>query len=230
MTPPELPADRSRLGALYEAYAASILSGLGWTVRRVGSSSNTPDFGADLLAFHPDDKDVPNMAVQCKYWQDRPGVEAVQAVYAAKDFYGAFAGIVLANNPLTEAGRTMAAKLSVRTYLVDVERWEPPAGLGAPIDAKGLLQAPSAPARKVGELEAGIKAAQALREHLKLSERWRLAAETLSIRSLWRVRVRWTRKQTFLVPGQVWTGTVDVDAATGETRVVESTSAYTPER
>ena len=230
--PPPDPAERSRVGALYEAYAASIYSGMGWIARKAGGNTNAPDFGADLLVHHPDNpNDKPAFAVQCKFWADRVGVDAVQAVYAARDYYGAGDAVILANQPLTEPARQLAAKLGVEVYQVNSERWEPPSGLRAPMDIKPLTAAALPPPPRITqEHAASLVASFALRSHLKIPDKWRLTAETVSIRNFWRVELRWTREQTFFRPGQVWQGVVDVDAATSETRIMRADSAYTPER
>lgn len=230
-TPPPDAADRSRVGALYEAYAAAMYTGLGWIVRKAGGSTNAPDFGADLLVYHPEKPDgAPLFAVQCKFWSGRLGVETVQAVYTAKNYYGAEAAVILANQPLTDPARILAEKVGVQVYLADAERWEPPAGLSAPVVIGPLADAARAADPTITQDVAAAIGARELRRYLKIPEKWRVVSETLSVQNVWRVRVQWTRKQTYFTAGQIWEGTVDIDAATGTADVVEGNSYYIPER
>lgn len=91
----------------FEYYCADLLRANGYDHVEVTQGSG--DFGADILAMQGD----VTLAVQCKCWDGPVGVSAVQEVYAAKDFYGCMAAIVMTNQFFTGPAREMADRLHV---------------------------------------------------------------------------------------------------------------------
>ena len=144
----------------YEAFCAALAALRGYTARLTA----THDFGADVLLYNRPDDPTPVWAVQCKAEARPLGVEAVQAVYAATNFYGANWGVVASPVGFTTAAQEMAARLSVLLSVVVPETvetgWDdlPPAGQHRPIPP-GLLS-PEALYRQAYEVVPRKLAAQ----------------------------------------------------------------------
>lgn len=93
--------EETPLFAFYERVAAR----RGQKIARVQATglATARDFGADLLAWAPDSQEEgPTLAIQCKYWSSPVGIEAIQAIHAAKDFYRASHAVLVSNQPLTK--------------------------------------------------------------------------------------------------------------------------------
>lgn len=67
------------------------------------------DYGADVIA----EKDGIKYVFQCKYYTTQVGIEAVQQIYAAKDFYSAHVAIVVTNSVFSKAAKVLARELGV---------------------------------------------------------------------------------------------------------------------
>ncbi len=67
------------------------------------------DFGVDVLAA----KDNIKYAIQCKRYSNLVGIEAVQQVYAGRDYYGCSVAIVLTNQYFTTSAKKLANKIGV---------------------------------------------------------------------------------------------------------------------
>ncbi len=99
-------------GKTYEAYVGYKISNNGW--HNITYTPITGDYGADIIAT---DKDGNRVCIQCKRYDHPVGIDAVQEVIAAKQFYGAKRAIVATNSVMTAQARNMAQK-------TDVELWE----------------------------------------------------------------------------------------------------------
>ncbi len=94
-------------GRAFERYAADIFRGMGYAVQRTGV---TGDFGADLILERGGRKTV----VQCKDWNGRAGVAAIQQITGAKAYYGADEMITAARGGFTRAAEKLAESNGVR--------------------------------------------------------------------------------------------------------------------
>ncbi len=98
-----LPVD----GYDFEEYTASFLRKKGF--EDVEVTKRSQDFGADVIAF----KDSVKYVFQCKYYKGPVGVEAIQQIYAAKDYYEAHLAVVVTNSVFTKAAKVLAGELKV---------------------------------------------------------------------------------------------------------------------
>jgi HJR/Mrr/RecB family endonuclease len=74
-------------------------------------SHKTPinyDFGVDIITR--DNK----IAIQCKYWTNAVGLDAVQQIFSGAKFYDAQVPIVVSNNTFTNSAKILANKLKVK--------------------------------------------------------------------------------------------------------------------
>lgn len=94
-------------GYEFEEYTAKILRKHGYKNVEVTQKSN--DYGADVVA----EKDGVKYVLQCKYYTSSVGIEAVQQIYAAKDFYAAHVAVVVTNSVFTKAAKVLANELKV---------------------------------------------------------------------------------------------------------------------
>lgn len=113
------PADIDVMeGHDFERYCAQLLGRSGFLEVRVTKGSG--DFGVDILA----EKDGITYAVQCKCYSGPVGVQAVQEVYAGRDYYGCMVGAVMTNQYFTAPAVEMARKLKIllwdRGYVDDM--------------------------------------------------------------------------------------------------------------
>lgn len=81
--------------------------------KEVKPTPRTGDFGADILAITPEGHFI---CFQCKKYQDTVGVQAVQEVIAAKEYYSYELAAVVTNSHFTSAAKQMAAKTGVKLY------------------------------------------------------------------------------------------------------------------
>lgn len=90
----------------YEKFCGALLEKRGWKVTYTKASG---DYGADIIA----EKKSIRMAVQCKRWQGRTGVHAVQEVHASASYYKADRCIVVATNGYTANALKLAKSTSI---------------------------------------------------------------------------------------------------------------------
>ena len=108
-----LPMDKME-GHDFEHYCAELLRGQGFCGVEVTPGSR--DFGADILAT----RDGVSYAFQCKRYDGPVGVQAVQEIYAGRDYYDAMVGVVMTNQSFTSPAEELANKLKVLLWDRDV--------------------------------------------------------------------------------------------------------------
>lgn len=64
----------------------------------------TNDYGTDLLA----EKDDIKYAIQCKYYNSKVGIKAVQEIMGGKEYYNTHVAVVLTNNFFTKSAIKLA--------------------------------------------------------------------------------------------------------------------------
>lgn len=101
-------SSRSAQGQAYEQACARRLMREGYTDVRL--TPVTGDFGADILATHPDGW---KFCFQCKYYSSNVGEDAVQEVISAVHYYHADAGAVLTTADFTPKARELARAANV---------------------------------------------------------------------------------------------------------------------
>lgn len=99
-------------GKRYEKHVAKKMRRHGYIFVHVSGKSG--DYGADVMArtlflFR-------KVVVQCKHYKKPVGVEAVQEVIAARDYYGAKVAIVASNNTFTRNAKNLAKKCNVKLW------------------------------------------------------------------------------------------------------------------
>ena len=94
-------------GFEFEQHVADLLRAAGYT--NVIVTQKSGDYGADVTAK----KDGVKYVIQCKYYQSLVGIEAVQQIHAAKEYYNAHVAVVATNSAFTRAAKTLAAQLNV---------------------------------------------------------------------------------------------------------------------
>lgn len=99
-------------GETYETYVGYKIAYSGWS--DITYTPVTGDYGADIIAT---DKNGDKVCIQCKRYDHPVGIEAVQEVIAAKQYYGAKRAVVATNSVMTAQARNMAQR-------TDVELWE----------------------------------------------------------------------------------------------------------
>lgn len=100
---------RAAKGAALERETASLFQNAGWETHQVGGSG---DFGADVLARNP--QTGHSVAVQCKNYSGRVGVEAVQQVIGAREFYKTKEAHLVFRGRLTDAAARLAKAANVK--------------------------------------------------------------------------------------------------------------------
>lgn len=102
-------------GHNFEYFCARLLEERGFIDVEVTRGSG--DYGVDILA----EKDGVTYAIQCKRYTAPVGVEAVQQVYAGRDYYDRMVGAVMTNQyfttPAVEAAKKLKILLWDRGYL-----------------------------------------------------------------------------------------------------------------
>ena len=73
----------------------------------------TGDYGADIIAT---DKDGLKVCIQCKRYDNPVGIDAVQEVIAAKQYYGANRAVVATNSVMTQQACNIAQKTGVELW------------------------------------------------------------------------------------------------------------------
>lgn len=99
------------VGDNYERRVARKMRYRGFLFVRVSGKSG--DYGADVMAR---DLLLRKIVVQCKCYNGRVGVGAVQEIHAAKTFYDAQRAAVATNSKFTKAARELAYKLNVELW------------------------------------------------------------------------------------------------------------------
>lgn len=99
----------------FEYFCAELLENRGFLEVEVTRGSG--DYGVDILA----EKEGVTYAIQCKRYVAPVGVEAVQQVYAGRDYYDRMVGVVMTNqyftSPAVEAAKRLKILLWDRGYL-----------------------------------------------------------------------------------------------------------------
>ncbi|WP_244933537.1 restriction endonuclease [Neobacillus mesonae] len=106
----------SMSGTTFEDYLATILKAKGYRVQQTPISG---DYGADLILSTNGKK----IAVQAKRYSDKVGIQAVQEIFSAKNYYGVDECWVITNSYFTAPAINLAdsndVKLIDRDQLVD---------------------------------------------------------------------------------------------------------------
>lgn len=95
-------------GKIYERYVGSRLLADGY--KELIYTPVTGDFGADIIARNPYGKKV---CIQCKRYAEMVGIDAVQEIVAAKQYYNCDVAIVITNSTFTPAAKELAIKTGV---------------------------------------------------------------------------------------------------------------------
>ena len=97
----------------YEEYIARYILSKGFA--KVRTTKATGDFGADVLC---EDAQGHKICIQCKHYSQSVGIEAVQQVIAAKEYYKCDEAWVCASNAYTPAAHELARKTGVKLYTI----------------------------------------------------------------------------------------------------------------
>lgn len=95
----------------YEYHVADSLRLRGY--RNVEVTQASGDYGADIICY---DKQGNKIAVQCKKYAGSVGIDAVQQVIGAKDFYKCSRAMVITTATFTPAAKNLAEKANVELY------------------------------------------------------------------------------------------------------------------
>lgn len=91
----------------FEYFCAELLEKRGFIDVEVTRASG--DYGVDILA----EKDGVTYAIQCKRYTAPVGVEAVQQIYAGRDYYDRMVGAIMTNQYFTAPAVDAAKKLKI---------------------------------------------------------------------------------------------------------------------
>lgn len=91
----------------FEYFCAELLEDNGFIEVEVTRGSG--DYGVDILA----EKDGVTYAVQCKRYTSPVGVQAVQQIYAGRDYYDRMVGAIMTNQYFTAPAADAAKKLKI---------------------------------------------------------------------------------------------------------------------
>lgn len=91
----------------FEYFCAELLEKRGFLEVEVTRGSG--DYGVDILA----EKEGVTYAIQCKRYTAPVGVEAVQQVYAGRDYYDRMVGAVMTNQYFTASAVEAAKRLKI---------------------------------------------------------------------------------------------------------------------
>ena len=78
-------------------------------LRLLRAHRTSGDFGVDVIA----ERDGVVYAIQCKRYHGPVGIDAVQQVYAGRDFYECNVAVVLTNSYFSRAAQRLADKIGV---------------------------------------------------------------------------------------------------------------------
>jgi len=88
-------------GKDFEEFIAKWLEKCGYSTE---VTKDSHDYGADVIAK----KEEISYAIQCKYWQNSVGVEAVQQVCVAMRYYDCDKGVVVTSSKFTKQAKELA--------------------------------------------------------------------------------------------------------------------------
>ena len=94
-------------GFEFEELTCDILVANGFEIAQ--NTQNSGDFGVDVIA----ERDGVIYAIQCKRYSGPVGIDAVQQVYAGRDFYECNVAVVLTNSYFSRAAQRLADKIGV---------------------------------------------------------------------------------------------------------------------
>ena len=94
-------------GEEFESFCKTLLEKYNFKVKRTPKHG---DFGIDLIAT----KDKRKIGIQCKRWNKKIGVKAIQEVVAGKNYYKCNEAMVITNNYFTENAKKLAQKNNVK--------------------------------------------------------------------------------------------------------------------
>ncbi len=94
-------------GLQYEIFVAKYLESCNYTSVEVTKGSG--DYGVDVIAY----KSGYKYAIQCKYYTNAVGIDAIQQVVAGMAFYKCNKAIVITNSTFTNAAQNLAQKNNV---------------------------------------------------------------------------------------------------------------------
>lgn len=94
-------------GIVFEKFTCDILVANGFEYAK--NTKASWDFGVDVVAV----KDNVKYAIQCKRYSNPVGIEAVQQVYAGRDYYGCNVAVVFTNQYFTKSAIMLADKIGV---------------------------------------------------------------------------------------------------------------------
>lgn len=94
-------------GIEFEKYLQHLYKKNGY---RANTTPKTGDFGADLVLYRAGEKTV----VQAKRYKSKVGIDAVQEVIGAREYYGANKGIVVTSSYFTPQAVKLANRSNVK--------------------------------------------------------------------------------------------------------------------
>ena len=95
-------------GEAYERLVGFCLMKSGWKILEYTEQSG--DFGADIIAENPEGR---KFCIQCKRYNKKVSLDAVQQVYAAIKYYDCEKGMVITNSKFTRSAHKLARKTEV---------------------------------------------------------------------------------------------------------------------
>ena len=90
-------------GFEFERYITRLYAHMGYKAYTTKASG---DFGADVIARKGKEK----LCIQCKYYKNPVGIEAVQQAVASLGYYKGTKAVVVTNSTYTDAAKTLAKK------------------------------------------------------------------------------------------------------------------------
>ena len=96
-------------GKEFEEYLQAYFEELGY---RVELTQDSNDFGADLIMYYRDEKTV----VQAKRYKQKVGIEAIQQIVSAKEYYDADKAMVVTNSYFTASSVKLAERCNVELW------------------------------------------------------------------------------------------------------------------
>lgn len=94
-------------GIAFEELTCDILLANGFD--HAESTPASSDYGVDVIAV----KEGITYAIQCKRYLEPVGIDAIQQVYAGRDFYDCHVAVVLTNQTFTQNAERLADKIGV---------------------------------------------------------------------------------------------------------------------
>lgn len=97
-------------GEEFEHYVAKLFRSLGYNAQVTKTSG---DYGADVIATRFLKGKSEKIAIQCKRYQGKVGISAVQEVIGAKAYYDTSKAYVITNSYFTQAAKNLACRSKV---------------------------------------------------------------------------------------------------------------------